>query len=78
VANCKVHLRASAALELEALPAIERTRIIEWLGTLGSNPRPPESEAIAEGGRYRATVEARAVLYTFDEERATIVIGLIR
>jgi hypothetical protein len=78
VANFRLSIRTSAALELESLPDAARANLVNWLGALADEPAPTQSEPIADGGYYRATVEGRDILYIVDRERGTVVIGAIR
>jgi len=48
VASYNLLIKASAARELEALPAKDRSRIAAKIEGLANNPRPPGSEKLCE------------------------------
>ena len=73
MASYKLLIKPSAVKELEALPAMDRRRLVARLQRLSSDPRPPGSEKLSGHDRYRIRQGNYRVLYSV-EDLALIVL----
>ena len=74
MANYRLLIKPSAAKELEALPAKDRKRIAAKLQRLASQPRPPGAEKLSGQEKYRFRQGDYRVLYSLNDNEATVVI----
>jgi mRNA interferase RelE/StbE len=76
VAAYSVLIKRSAAKELEAVPKKDREKLVVKIHGLATNPRPPGSEKLAGGDKYRIRHGVYRVLYEIDE--ATVIVVVVR
>jgi len=74
VANYRVQIKKSAAKELEALPTIDRQRIVERIRSLSTNPRPMGSEKLTGEERYRIRQGDYRILYEIHDRKIFVVV----
>ena len=77
MASYKVLIKPSAAKELEALPAKDRSRVVAKIQGLAGNPRPPASEKLSGEEKYRLRQGDYRVLDSIqDSSTAVIVVNI--
>ena len=74
MAKYRLLIKPSAAKELEALPAKDRKRVAAKLRRLASEARPPGSEKLSGQENYRLRQGDYRVVYSVDDDQATVVI----
>ena len=74
MAKYRLLIKPSAAKELEALPAKDRKRVAAKLRRLASEARPPGSEKLSGQENYRLRQGDYRVVYSVDDDEATVVI----
>jgi mRNA interferase RelE/StbE len=67
-------MKTSAARELEALPRKERTRVVDRIRQLATNPRPPASEKLSGEEKYRIRERNYRILCSIDDGDASVLI----
>ncbi len=67
-----VFIKKSAARELEALPRKDLTRIVERIGSLREDPRPPGCEKLAGMELYRIRQGNYRIVYSIEDEVLTV------
>jgi mRNA interferase RelE/StbE len=68
----RVLLRKSAADELGRIPKKDLARIVERIGSLGQNPRPPGCEKLSSLERYRVRQRDYRIVYAVDDDEKTV------
>ena len=77
MANYSVRIKRSAAKELESIPLKDRRRIIHRINSLGTDPRPPNSEKLSGEEKYRLRQGDYRILYEIiDRELVVTVIKI--
>jgi mRNA interferase RelE/StbE len=77
VASYRLFIKASAAKELEALPARDRKRVATRIARLASDPRPPGVEKLSGQEKFRLRQGAYRVLYAIaDNERSVVIVKI--
>lgn len=71
-----VELKASAAREIEALPLADRRRVLERIGRLALDPRPPGCEKLTGGERYRVRQGDYRIVYSIED--ALLVVWVVK
>ena len=62
-------IKPSAVKEIEAIPLKkDRRRIVERIGDLAENPRPPGCEKLSSQDKYRLRQGRYRILYSIKEE----------
>ena len=76
MAEYRLLLKPSAAKEINAVGSKQdRRRIVEKIAALGSTPRPPGSEKLAEfDDRYRLRQDSYRIVYLVDDQRREVTI----
>lgn len=74
MASYRLLIKPSAAKELQALPASDRTRVVTKIEGLASDPRPPGTEKLSGEEKYRLRQGDYRVLYSVDDSRKILVI----
>ena len=74
MAKYRLLIKPSAAKELEALPAKDRKRVAAKLRRLASEARPPGTEKLSGQENYRLRQGDYRVVYSVDDDEATVVI----
>ena len=76
MAGYSVSLKASAAKEIDGLPArADRQRVVSRIAALAGEPRPPGSEKLAgHEDRFRVRQGDHRIVYSVDDRRRTVVV----
>jgi mRNA interferase RelE/StbE len=74
VARYSVHIRRSAAKELEAVPLKDRTRLIKRIQGLAREPRPPGCEKLSGEEKYRLRQGDYRILYEIVDQRLIVTV----
>lgn len=74
MASYRLFIKASAAKELEALPARDRKRVATRIARLASDPRPPGAEKLSGHEKFRLRQGAYRVLYAIADDDTSVVI----
>ena len=76
MAGYSVSLKASAAREIDGLPArADRQRVVSRIAALAGEPRPPGSEKLAgHEDRFRVRQGDYRIVYSVDDRRRTVVV----
>ena len=74
MASYRLLIKASAAKEVEALPRKERTRVVDRIRQLATNPRPPGSEKLSGEEKYRIRQGPYRILYSIDDADASVLV----
>ena len=77
MASYNLLIKASAARELEALPAKDRSRIAAKIEGLANHPRSPGSEKLSGEEKYRLRQGDYRVLYSIQDVSTTVTIAKI-
>jgi mRNA interferase RelE/StbE len=64
----RVEIKTSAAREIEALPARDRRRVVERIGALAEDPRPPGCEKLTSEPRYRVRQGDYRIVYSIEDD----------
>ena len=71
----KVSIKRSAVKEIEAIPQKkERQRIIQRIGKLASDPRPPGSRKLSGHDRYRIRQGSYRIVYGIEDKELAVVV----
>jgi mRNA interferase RelE/StbE len=74
VARYSLFLKPSAAKEIEAVPKVDRLRIIERIQSLAADPWPPGHEKLSGEDKYRIRQGNYRILYTINGTELIIVV----
>jgi mRNA interferase RelE/StbE len=77
VGSYSVHLKRSAAKEIEALPRKDRARIIERIGRLSEDPRPGDSKKLSGREAYRIRQGDYRLVYTVDDADRVVMVSVV-
>jgi mRNA interferase RelE/StbE len=70
-----VRIKRSAIAEIEAIPRkTDRRRILERIGALADEPRPPTSRKLTGAERYRLRQGPYRILYSIEDEVLTVFV----
>lgn len=70
-----VSIKRSAVKEIEAIPQKkERQRIIQRIGQLAGEPRPPGSKKLSGRGKYRIRQGAYRIVYSIADNELVVVV----
>jgi mRNA interferase RelE/StbE len=67
-----IEVKRSAAKEIEDLPRDARRRVVERIGGLANDPRPPGCEKLAGGDRYRIRQGDYRIVYSVEDDRLVV------
>ena len=73
----RVHLKQSAAKEIQALPRKDRARIIKRIRTLSEDPRPAGSTKLSGREAYRIRQGDYRIVYTVDDEDRVVMVSVV-
>lgn len=73
MASYSVRIKRSAAKEIEALQRRDRTRVIERIGALATDPRPAGAEKLSNE-RYRARQGNYRILYEIVDRELIVTV----
>ena len=74
MASYKLLIKSSAARELGALPAKDRSRIVAKIEALANHPRPRGSEKLSGEEKYRVRQCDYRILYSIEDASTTVTI----
>jgi mRNA interferase RelE/StbE len=77
VGSYSVHLKRSAAKEIESLPRKDRARIMERIRALSGDPRPADSKKLSGREAYRIRQGDYRMLYTVDDEDRVVMVSVV-
>ncbi len=72
MANYKIYFKRSVEKDLSGIPAKDVHRIMDRIGQLAINPRPPECEKLTGEDRYRLRQGRYRILYSIQDKDLTI------
>jgi mRNA interferase RelE/StbE len=72
-----VFLAASAAKDLDGLPATLERRVIDKLDSISNDPRGPDSKKL-DDLTYRVRVGDYRIVYHVDDAKKTVIVTRIR
>ena len=73
MARYSLEIKRSASRELEDLPTKkDRRLVIHRISKLANDPRPPGSEKLAGGDRYRVRQGVYRVVYEIDDDAQVV------
>ena len=73
----KVVLKSSAVKEIESIPRKkDRQRIVQRIGLLADNPRPPGSTKLSGYDRYRIRIGSYRIVYGIEDN--TLVVYVVK
>jgi mRNA interferase RelE/StbE len=64
----RIEIKASAAREIEELALRDRRRVVERIGALASEPRPPGCEKLTSQERYRIRQGDYRIVYSVEDD----------
>ena len=77
VARYRLVLKPSAVKEIEAIPTQrDRRRVVERIGALAADPRPPGCKKLSGADKYRVRQGRYRILYAIEDER--LVVNVVR
>lgn len=74
MASYSLHIKRSAAKELEAVPLKDRTRLIKRIQGLAREPRPPGCEKLSGEEKYRLRQGDYRILYEIVDQRLIVTV----
>jgi mRNA interferase RelE/StbE len=75
VEKYKVVLKPSAVKEIESIPRKkDRQRIIQCIGLLADNPRPPGSIKLSGYDRYRIRMGSYRIVYGIEDDALVVYV----
>ncbi|HVS65342.1 MAG TPA: type II toxin-antitoxin system RelE/ParE family toxin [Thermoanaerobaculia bacterium] len=78
MARYEVRIKRSAVREIEAIPRkADRRRILERIGFLAADPRPPAAQKLTGQERYRLRQGPYRILYSIEDKVLTVFIVLV-
>lgn len=73
MASYKLYIKPSAVKEIEALPKKDRTRIVQKVQGLTTNPRPPGCEKLTGDGKYRVRQGHYRIVYSIKDDELIVI-----
>ena len=71
----KVSIKRSAVKEVESIPQKkERQRIIQRIGELAIDPRPPGSKKLSGNDKYRVRQGSYRIVYSIEDKELIVVV----
>ena len=74
MASYRLHIKPSAAKELEAIPLKDRKRLVTKIRRLAKEPRRPGCEKLSGQEKFRVRQGRYRVLYSVDDTESVVVI----
>ncbi len=74
MASYRLHIKPSAAKELEAIPLKDRNRLVTKIRRLAKEPRPPGCEKLSGQEKFRVRQGNYRILYSVDDSESVVVI----
>lgn len=76
MASYSVLIKRSAAKEIEALPKLDRARVMQRIASLADDPRPPGCEKLSTLERYRVRQGDYRIVYSVENE--ALIVWVVR
>lgn len=74
VASYSVRIKRSAVKEIERLPRKDRVRVLERIGALATDPRPPGVEKLSDSEKYRVRQGDYRILYEIIDRELVVTV----
>lgn len=74
MARYNLRVKASVSGDLRRIPTRDVRRIVQRIGSLGDDPRPPGCEKLSGKERYRIRVGTYRILYEIIDTDVTVVV----
>jgi mRNA interferase RelE/StbE len=74
VESYRLLIKPSAATELEGLPRKDRSRLVQRIGQLAADPRPPGCEKLSGHDQYRVRQGDFRVAYSIDDDERSVLV----
>ena len=74
MASYSLFIKPSAAKEIEALPKLDRRKVVSRIEALATNPRPPGCEKLSGQEQYRIRQGKYRILYTISDNQLVVVV----
>jgi mRNA interferase RelE/StbE len=74
MAKYNLRVKASVSRDLRRIPPREVRRIVQRIGSLSDDPRPPGCEKLSGQERYRMRVGTYRILYEIIDTDVTVVV----
>ncbi|MDA3948182.1 MAG: type II toxin-antitoxin system RelE/ParE family toxin [Spirochaeta sp.] len=74
MARYNLRVNASVSKDLRRVPSRDVRRIVQRIGSLGDDPRPPGCEKLSGQERYRVRVGTYRILYEIIDTDVTVVV----
>lgn len=74
----KILFKKSVAKDFRKIPGKDRLRIIERIGQLAQDPRPPDSAKLSGEEKYRIRQGSYRILYKIFDPTITITIVIVK
>ena len=74
MASYSVLIKRSAAREIEVLPLKDRRRVMDRIGALRDDPRPPGCEKLSAQERYRLRQGDYRIIYSIEDVVLTVCV----
>lgn len=74
MASYSVRIKRSTAKEIEALQRRDRTRVVERIGALATDPRPAGAEKLSNEERYRVRQGNYRILYEIVDRELIVTV----
>ena len=78
MARYKVILRQSVFKDLDGIPKKDVVRIVEAIGALAEDPRPPQSRKLSGEEKYRLRCGSCRVIYEIRNEELIVCVARAR
>jgi mRNA interferase RelE/StbE len=76
MARYSVSLKRSVLKDLKLVPAKDRARVMDRIGALADDPRPPGCEKLSALERYRVRVGDYRIVYAIEDRE--LVVWVVR
>ena len=74
MASYKVFIKPSAVKEIESLPKKDRSRVIQKIKGLATDPRPPGCEKLTGKDKYRIRQGNYRIAYSITDTQLIIIV----
>ena len=75
MARYSLFIKPSAVKEIEAIPTKQdRRRVVDRIGSLADNPRPPRCQKLSGADKYRVRQGRYRILFTIRDEHLTVTV----
>ena len=74
MASYKVFIKPSAVKEIESLPKKDRSRVIQKIKGLATDPRPPGCEKLTGEDKYRIRQGSYRIVYSITDTQLIVIV----